>query len=378
MRLELIENVQRLKALQNQWLALMPQCDANDFFLLPQWFFAWWSAFKQGKSLFFIAAWRNERLCGLFPLIKIRKGPFRVIMFAGLPRAGRMDFLLTGDCRIECLIHFSNWLSNRTDWDLLSLRTFGSFSSTPGELDRILAKLGTSRIFTAEAPSYYIPIDEYTDLGRYLSENRSAKTRKAFRRKKRKLINAHKAQWEITNQLSDALVEEMAELDTQRSIRGISGRSFFSEPQNTRFLKQLGRELAPEDHIRAVCLRIDGKLAAFDLLFIYAGNALSYQTAFDRSIHSTGAGNLTLLESLQLSFDERLKTYDFLCGDDNYKSEWTNHYHRNHRLQVYGKGMRANMLFFYHHLIKPIRRRIKSIPAVQNLLSRKNRLRWDI
>lgn len=106
MRIELIDSLEGLKEIQNQWLELMTRSSADDFFLLPQWFFSWWSAFSSEKSLFFIAAWQDRQLNGLLPLIKTRKGPFRVITFAGLPRAGRMDFLLADDYREESLSAF--------------------------------------------------------------------------------------------------------------------------------------------------------------------------------------------------------------------------------------------------------------------------------
>ncbi len=378
MRFELISNIGRLKALQSQWMALLSQTAANDFFLLPQWVTAWWSAFSNDKSLFVVAAWKKERLCGLFPLIKMRKGPFRVISFAGLPRAGRMDFILVDDDRREILSEFVEWIFNRNDWDLLSLRAFGPFSQNPSELERVLGAIGKYRTFTKEDVSYFIPMSNYEDFDQYFSHTRSRKTRKAFRRRKRKLIKEHRAQWTITKRLNDTLIDEMADLDKNRSLRGEDERSFFSETQNMVFLKALAHELAHEDMIRAVCLYVDGRLCAFDLLFLYVGNTLSYQTAFDRSLNHFGAGNLTLLESLQFAFVNKMKTYDFLSGDDRYKSKWAQDYHQNWRLQVYRKGPRSLVLYFYHRTIKPLRRRMRRFSAIQNLLPRKLRSRLDI
>lgn len=378
MRIELIDTVEGLKGIQNQWLELMEQSSSDDFFLLPQWFFAWWSVFSQEKSLFFIAVWKVNGLCGLFPLVKIRKGPFRVIALAGLPRAGRMDFLLADDCREESLKAFFCWLYEKTDWDLLSLRSFGPFSGNPQLIEYQLLKNGKCFTLTKEEACYYIPTEKFEDFDHYLRNSRSTKTRKSFRRKKRKLIKTSGAQWEIIKSVNESLVDEMADLDKRRSLRGKTGNSFFSNNANRPFLKFLITKLTADDRIRCICLRIDGVLHAFDLLFIYSGKVLSYQTAFDCSLYSYGVGNLTLLESLDFTFGEKMKTYDFLSGDDSYKSIWADQYHQNWRLQVYGTGLRSKTLFFYHRVIKPLRRKANKIPAVRRILPRKFRSQWDI
>lgn len=245
-------------------------------------------------------------------------------------------------------------------------------------MENLLLKNEKYLTLTKEDVSYYIPADKFKDFDHYLKDARSAKTRKSFRRKKRKLINAHGAQWELIQSVDGSLVDEMADLDIRRSLRGQTGRSFFLENANRDFLKSLIKELANDNRIWAICLRIDGVLHAFDLLFLYSGKVLSYQTAFDSSFYSSSVGNLTLLESLKFTFKKKAKAYDFLSGDDSYKRAWTDQYHQNWRLQVYGKGPRCRMLFFYHRVLKPLRKHLNKFSIIQKFIPQKLRTDWDI
>ena len=126
MRVELIDTIDTLFKLKPDWKRLLTESKVEDIFLFPQWFFSWWKVFGKGKDLFFVVIWENKELCGLFPLHKIKKGPFRVITFTG--RSGdRMDFILAKDHEENCIRIFSEWIFSRGDWDLLSLRNFGCF-----------------------------------------------------------------------------------------------------------------------------------------------------------------------------------------------------------------------------------------------------------
>ena len=139
MYVELIDTIVALFKVKHEWEKLLSNSSMEDLFLSPQWLLSWWKISGEGKDLFFVALRENKELLGLFPLCKIKKGPFRVITFAGRP-ADRMDFILTKDHEKQCIKVFSDWMFSRADWDLLSLRNFACFSKNPKLFDQILGK----------------------------------------------------------------------------------------------------------------------------------------------------------------------------------------------------------------------------------------------
>ena len=55
--------------LSAQWNSLLKQSASDTFFLTWEWIAPWWNAYGTGKTPFVLAAWENDRLVGLAPLM---------------------------------------------------------------------------------------------------------------------------------------------------------------------------------------------------------------------------------------------------------------------------------------------------------------------
>lgn len=377
LQIELVDSVERLSEMSPEWEALARRSAASDIFVLPRWLLAWVEAIGCDKQMHFVCMFKGGELCGLFPLCRRRRGPVRAIYFAGTPRySDRLDILLEAGCEDACVDAFVNWLYGRGDWDVLSLRGFAPLSDHAHRLAGALERGGRRFLLEQEGPQAYIDLRRYEDFDAYLKEVRSGQVRHNLRRLRRRLEREHEVQWEWA-QLSAGLIDEMAELDRQRSIRGRHDQAFFCRSLSRDFLAAVGRRLAPEQ-VRLVTCRIDGRLASYCLNFDHDERLLSYQSAFDSHYYRDSLGSHTLLEAVWWGFEHGYREFDFLTGDEDYKNHWTDSARHAWRLYAYRNRWRSRMVYGYHRWLKPLRRYAARNRRLRNLVPESLRERFDI
>lgn len=379
MEIELIENIERLSEIEREWNDLLEGSAQGDIFLLPQWFSSWWEIYGKGKNLYTIALWKDRVLCGLLLLYKIKKGPFRLITFAGYPRGSdQMDFILMNGMEDECLAVFIKWLYERSDWDMVAFRDFGPFSGNPEILSNIVIRQGERCHVSKELPSYYLSLNDFKDFDSYLNKTMSKKKRSKMRLKRNSLSRLKDVKWELLDGIDEKTVDEMKELDTVKSSRGLKGISAFSNPEKGPFLKRLSKEKINSENIILFCLRIKGKLAAYQLNFKYRSRLLDYQKSFDREYYRLSLGVQIMYRLIEYAFKEGYNELDFLKGDESYKKDYSEAFRENRRVHFYRRGFKASILYIYHGKLKPLRTKLKKYRLLTVLFPARLRRKWDI
>ena len=379
MRTETIQSLERLREIEDAWWDLLERAPASDFFLTPPWIFAWWSVFSEDRVLCTLAFWDADRLVGLFPLYWGMRGPFRVITFVGHPRlADRMDFLIDAGHEDACLRGFADWVAGRRDWDYLKLREFGALSDHPERLAAIFGEMGLGFVTGEDAICPYVRLPESPDVDAYCKEMHSTKRAKDLRRRRRRMDENADARYAVVNHIDRQTLDEMEELDALRSYRGSIGRCFFTVPLHKYFLRRLMQELGQHDYVRLVTLRIDGRLCAYDLQYLYRRRLLAYQGAFDDEMRSESPGTLVFLKTIEYGIENGCEEYDFLSGDEAYKGEWARLARTNRRLIVFRGTWRSRIVAFYQRYVKPLRRKLGAAVRLRRFIPESMRGGWDL
>lgn len=380
MRIELIADPARLSELAAAWAALHDREPGAEIFATPAWVLAWYECVGRltGRRLAAVAVWSADELAGLFLLQGSRRLGLAILEFTGFPRhADRMSVVLDPAREDAVMDAFAAWLAGRDDWDVLSLRCFGAMSRQPEALASALRKAGLLHLVRSDSTTYFVDLTAYADIEAYLNEYRSGRTRKALRRHARRLAADHGGQWHLYRDLDDALLDDLADLDTRRSARGAAQRAFFGDPANLQFMRALARRAAGQDLWRISALRPADRVLAYDISFQYRGRRLSYQTAFDRELVAYSAGNLALIEALRQAIDERAAEFDFLAGDEGYKENWCRDARQCRWVLAFRGTLRSRQAYAYHRWVKPLRSRLAAGP-LGSLIPRGLRDRLDI
>jgi len=348
-KIELIQDVSRIREISPDWTALLENSTANDIFLTPDWILSWIKIFLKSHELFFVAIWEDGRLGALFPLYKKRKGPFVTIAFVGDPVSDRMDFLLTSGREETYLTAFIRWLFRQKGWHELWLENFSALTRHAEVLTHILSVERVAHSCFRSGLYYYIPIKKFASFEDYLKKNKSKKSLKHLRNYRNRLLKGPGTGWIIQKELGENTLDQMISIDTEYSYRGLRKKSFFSSELNEAFFRELTRRMQGSETFEVVIYKDDGGIRAYEINFLYDKRLLSYQAAYDMRLSRISPGTVTCLETIRRAFENGFSEYDFLLGEEAYKNQWTKDYRESVSLRIYRKTVASRLLCFLNH-----------------------------
>lgn len=379
MRLEVIEDSQRLDAVTPEWRDLLSRSASRDFFLLPEWCRHWWATFGHGSTLRTLAAWDDGRLVGLLPLYRQRTMQCNRLLFLGQPRhSDRVDLLADPGREAECLALMAEALSGMDDWDLLNLRNFSVLTGNAGLASEAFGKAGLDCLVQEDEHFMYIPLEQYGSYDAYRDSFSSKATRRRYRRKRKRLESLPGMEWRRESELGQALIDEIEDLDLNKSLRGRRRDCFFSQDGNAEFLLRVFTDPVLREHTSSITLRAQGELVAYRLDFHWDRRAMTYQIAYNDAYSEHSPGTMLLLHAIRLFFEDDVRELDFLRGGVAYKSRYANTVRAGTRLSVYSGNSKSKALAFYHRNLKPLRRRLGQQAWVDRVIPKHVRSRYDL
>lgn len=105
--------------------------------------------------------------------------------------------------------------------------------------------------------------------------------------------------------------------------KGQSGTAILSRPETRAFYAAIARWAASKDWLRLGCLRLDGRLIAFELNIAANGALYVLKGGYDEEFRKFGPGTLVVEDVIRSAFEAGLQSYEFLGSDDAYKLDWT-------------------------------------------------------
>jgi len=355
---EIISTLNNLKAIKGDWETLLKASKISDPFVRPGWNIAWWESFQNKGILFFVTHREKKKLSGIFPLYKKDMGPFRILTFTGCPVTDRMDFILKNSEREKATISFWKWLKSQGAWDMMALENLCTRTNTPDLIRKACTLTGMKLIKTYEDACYFIDLKTCSNYNAYLTATFKRKHRNYFRRLNKKSLSLSGAKWKIEQNLDNSLIQEMLVLDSQRSLRGKTDQCFFNNSSNKNFLISLMTYKHFKKITRVLTFRTHRGLHAYLLFFICNNRLLAYQTAFDKNLRELSIGTQLFLESIRFAFENGFDEYDFLRGDEEFKTRFTKSFRKTKTLLIFPETRKGNMLYAYYKIIRPAAKRM--------------------
>ena len=297
----------------DELIGLMPRPSP---FLLTRWVVPWWETYGDpSRELAVLAAFRDDRLVGLLPLVVRSLPGVRLAGFMGEEQSALCDIALgpgESDETARALVAGCRQIG----FDVANL--FGLPSES------ILARVAGLRAHVIErVPAPVIAVHEpFAELyGRgYKSERRRehAKKRRRLERLGRLTFAIAATAGEVTAALPDAqriFVARRADL--------LDGSQFVT-PVGRRFHERALVELADDGRVRLVTACLDGRPIAFYLYLVVGDSAVAHALGHLPEFGRHSIGMLTMFEALRGAIDdEGVKRFEFLGGDEPYKRSLT-------------------------------------------------------
>ncbi|HEV2968623.1 MAG TPA: GNAT family N-acetyltransferase [Pirellulales bacterium] len=312
-----------LAALADDWNRL-----AGDVpFRRWDWLVPWWRNYRQASTELFVLAVEDDagQVIGLAPwYVEPTAGRGRVVRFLGSGEvcSEYLTILSPPGEQPRVARALGEWLCNEgiESWDLIEL--IGSESGDPGV--RALIDEFASREFpiheragvncwSVALPSTW---DEFLAT---LNSPRRAKIRQALR----KHFDNHQATTHILTDPAelDYRFEMIVDLH-QRRHRGLGQSGCFASRPFTAFHREVSRRFLEMGKLRLMWTELAGRPIAAEYDFVGADTVYYYQTGIEPDAIKLGPGWLGMIGSLKQAIESGYRTFDFLRGDEAYKTSW--------------------------------------------------------
>lgn len=281
---------------------------------------SWAETVGQDAEPFVLVAESESHVEGVWPLCIDRSDGVRWVKFMGSDRVkgDHMDFLCDPIRRDAVGNAFFNFIHQHND-------AYGGMLLDGVACDSMSQRLLSewaheNRWRTVEREIQTLPFVQLPEtFDAYLS-TLSHKRRSAIRRSRRKLAESGgeiRLSWGKCDLYQ--VLSEFCRLHAQR-WNAAGKKSNFADLSMRSFLTTFCKHAADQDWFRAYSLIVKGQTEGVLLAFHFDRNASFYQIGRDPNSAILNAGMMLMTASIEQAISESMQRYDFLRGDESYKS----------------------------------------------------------
>lgn len=372
-----VRTEEELIGLKDCWNALLLKGNSPHIHSTFEWLYSWWKHMGDGAELFVLVAEQKGVPTAIAPLIIRRVGrfyknlmKFRQLCFMGVGFTDRADFIITQN-RKETIKAFLYYAKAHDDlWDEMSLKQINDQSPNFKYLEDLAHARSPKgkRYKKTIGPSIE---DLYLELNGSFEEYFGSLSKKFSSR-----IMTYIRQLERLGQLDFSVVEspdaniidEIRSLNRKRNA--LTGRrSMFLDESKLRFLLSVLPVLSKNSWLKLFQLRLDGRLVAYYLAFVFDNVLYVWNTSFDLAYSKHSVGRVLIYKMIEYSYARGYGRLDFMAGDEEYKFNWTQAKSNNYYFSIRKKDVKTGISLLYENIKGQMKdRALKNASLIASLI----------
>jgi CelD/BcsL family acetyltransferase involved in cellulose biosynthesis len=337
LRFEWITDADHFLQLRDQWNSLGSSA-IETVFLTHAWLASWLQELAPSAQLHVLTAWDGDQLVAALPLFgdpKENRGRRWAFMGVGTLTPNHLDIIAKPGCLPQARTRFAEMLTERqAEWDVLEFGKLPADTATAEALSAHFAGAGfaTASSISAACPYCDLPasFDEYlSGLGKRLRKKiRQTRRWPAEQPDSRKLV------------IPDNEPESLAALEHlvrfhQARWEGKGYPGAFADPRVVRFHERVVRAAHAAGCLRMYVLTDGDDTIAVSYDFHVGSTVQAYLSSFDERWADASPGVLLRSYVIEHSILEGAGRFDFLQGEEYYKSAWCPNRRQNLCLSVF-------------------------------------------
>ena len=345
MQVHKLEDKSQFYVMRNIWENTLNRSVENSIFLTWEKMAPSVNQLNDESFLRILYAIDDNLLVGIAPFRKTRKslGIFHYNVIEPVTN-GNTDYtglIITGQER-ECFYQFLAYLFEQKDWDLFQFPNLPQGSQTIELLKSARQNLPRCRIRKG-VMCPYITIPNTKDK---LLDGLGSKFRNELWRRLRKLEREH-GKVELKNYREFCSLEEamgiLFRLHQKRwGLKGKAGA--FHNRQARDIATETARLFEEKNWLRLNFLTVNGKPVAANYDIEYGRRLHGHLCGFDPDYSKYSVGNLLLLKVLETCVEKGISEYDFMQGDEYYKSNWTDKRRQNTNVSFVNNKLHSRII----------------------------------
>lgn len=327
-RVKKVEGNDALLTSEAEWQTLFAVSDCSPF-LSWEWLNVWLESFGDGKSPMLLKAYRGDALIAILPMFREKKRLAAMrfdrvaLLGEGVGGADHLDIISRPEDRAAAMTAIFDYINISESADVLCLENLDNGSVTT-ELLRDLSLRAGLRFnrFSSSISAVCPQIDLAEGWAAVLA---NSKREDNFRRKLKKLEKMPGFEFRSVtspNETGDAF-ERFLHLHQKRWEKE-GGSELSGHPRLISFQRSLVSKLSCKGLIRFDELWKGGECLS-SIYGLDSGKTFYYyNSGYDQDFSKLSVGLVLLGLSVKSAIERGVTLYDFLRGDEAYKSDWAN------------------------------------------------------
>jgi len=295
----------------------------NNVFLTWEWLSNWWKFYGNDRRFLLITVSDGEKMVAAAPLMsskyKLYGLGLRKIEFIGTPASDYHNFLLTDKEPeyVKMMVEYAD--SAEPEWDCIELQDVPEDSETTRALKTISGKqFRLKERMQNLCPCILLP----NSFEEYL-QSVGPNWRRNMRRWEKKLKKNYRIDFKVCND-AEAIADGMKILfDFHQKRWQLKKQPGAFADQNFRdFHLEVAKSFAERGWLTLNFLTLNDEPIAAGYAFNYGQKLFCYLSGFDPQYSEYEVGNLRHIYLIKYCIEKGLKEYDFLRGEESYKSLW--------------------------------------------------------
>jgi CelD/BcsL family acetyltransferase involved in cellulose biosynthesis len=349
--IEAVTTEQGLASLEDDWNRLSDTAALPNAFMTFDWFRAWHQRLTQGardrRRLHVLVIRKGGSIAGISPLIRRTTTRFgwvaRKVEFVG-GQADYNDLVLGSDSEGQAEVVADFLAATSEQWDLVDLRMLRETGSTLPQIQGALARAGlVCRVLPEKERCPYRVIDA---SGSEMARKFSHGFRNVYRRIERMKEEGLCVRIIENPQDEPGLLAKLIALDGQKQVGGKLSQPFVAVHQEV--FQSLFDTLGPRGWLYVALMELRNRPLAFQFGFRCGKKLWCYQTAYDRAFSKLSPGVMLIPALLDYGLARGYSEYDFLRGEEAYKTRWATGFHQTYRLLIWSKHWTSRVRAFVY------------------------------
>lgn len=342
----IIKDAADFERLGTGWDALIEASVRPHIHHTHEWQLQWWRQFGEGRALRIGVVEESGCPVGIVPLFleTRRGGPLGLIRwrtgaFLGLNLVDSADFVKNGSDVAS--VASVDLLMSMAEWEELDLRHFVTGSKTPAFIKERASALGLEATVERIDGSPFLPLVGSFD--NYLASLNTNWRQDSSRQQRRLQKDMGAVELEVRQQVTLNDLENVREVAQRRRDAGDERRCPLLEPLRMAFIQSLCKPLNDRGWWQLALLKVGGTIAAYHLGFQMKGTFFCWSVAHDPVYSKYSPGKILMRLHIEHCFLTGMQEFDFMAGEEGYKSHWTDCRRDNEALRIKRKNWRLKL-----------------------------------
>ena len=339
---EAIVTEEGLDGLEDDWNRLSLSSDSPNVFTTYGWFRAWLRRLmvdegRERLQPYVLVIRRDEIIVGIAPLVRrvVSRFGFRVRKIEFLTHhADYNDFVLGHDQTGLANAIVASLARSSEEWDFVDLRDLREIMGGTAFIENSFTRAGLRCQVAQESEvCRYVPIDQ--DVADYMNRFSGHRRRSVLSLRKRAIDAGLRARIIENPKQEPHLLGKLIAVDHQKHLHRAVPSFIGTYPE---VFQALMDQLGPPGWTYVALVELGDRPIAFQFGFRCGNKLWAYAQAYDRSFARFAPGTMVLLALLDYGSQKGFREFDFLRGEETYKSVWSTEYHLRARFLIWNRN----------------------------------------